>query len=64
MEDKNNQQGQPNDENQRELDKNKTLDNPASNVVDYGRSEEKAIEQSEQSRQQIMQDDRDNNEGK
>ena len=46
MEDKRKQQDRETDDIKRELDKNKTLDDPGKNVVDYGRSEQAAAEQS------------------
>lgn len=46
MEDKRKQQDRETDDIKRELDKNKTLDDPGRNVVDYGRSEQAAAEQS------------------
>jgi hypothetical protein len=46
MDDKTQQQNQESDDIKRELDKNKTLDDPGRNVVDYGRSEQAAAEQS------------------
>jgi hypothetical protein len=49
MERNKNQQDQSS-ENQ--LDKNETLNSPGANVVDYGHSEQKAVEESEQGRQQ------------
>jgi hypothetical protein len=46
MEDKRKQQDRETDDIKRELDKNRTLDDPGRNVVDYGRSEQAAAEQS------------------
>jgi hypothetical protein len=44
MDYKRQQQDQDTDDIKRELDKNKTLNNPGSNVVDYGRSEQGEVE--------------------
>ena len=48
MEENNNQQQQDNNHNQRELDKNKTVDSPGAQVVDYGRSEQTKVKENEQ----------------
>jgi hypothetical protein len=52
MESDKNQQQQNTGNRQRDLDKNKTLDNPGANVVDYGRSEQNADNNREEARQQ------------
>ena len=46
MEENKNTQQPNNNNDQRELDKNKTLNDPGANVVDYGRSEESAVNES------------------
>ena len=46
MDDKTQQQNQESDDIKRELDKDKTLNDPGKNVVDYGRSEQDAVQES------------------
>ena len=57
MEENKNSEQQNSNNNQRELDKNKTLSKPAANVVDYGRSEQNAVNESRQSREQGQEND-------
>jgi len=54
MERNKNQQDQ---QTENQLDKNETLNSPGANVVDYGRSERKAVEETEQGRQQTSERD-------
>ena len=49
MQNKNNQQSEQDTNSQRELDKNETVNTAAADVVDYGRSEQKAVENNKQS---------------
>jgi hypothetical protein len=44
MDDKRQQQDRDTDDIKRELDKNKTVNDPGSDVVDYGRSEQGEVE--------------------
>jgi hypothetical protein len=44
MNDKREQQDQDTEDIKRELDKNKTLNDPGENVIDYGRSEQGEVE--------------------
>ena len=52
MDDKKKQQDKESNDIKRELDKNKTLNDPGSDVVDYGRSEQAAAEESKKEKNQ------------
>ena len=56
MEENKNQQEQDNNNNGRELDKNKTVDSPGSEVVDYGRSEQTKVKETEQGDREASED--------
>ena len=56
-ENKNTPQQPNNNNNQKEPDKNKTLNDPGADVIDYGRSEGKAIKESNQDREQGSEND-------
>jgi len=48
---------QNNNNNQRELDKNKTLEKPGADVVDYGRSEQNAVKESQAGQERHSEND-------
>ena len=52
MDDKKKQQDKESNDIKRELDKNKTLNDPGRDVVDYGRSEQAAAEESKKEKNQ------------
>jgi hypothetical protein len=62
MDDKRQQQDQDTDDIKRELDKNKTVNDPGSNVVDYGRSEQGEVEKTKGERSLGDDSDRSGNE--
>jgi hypothetical protein len=62
MDDKRQQQDQDTDDIKRELDKNKTVNDPGSDVVDYGRSEQGEVEKSKGERKLGDDSDRKGNE--
>ena len=62
MEAKREQQDKDTDEIKRQLDKNKTLNDPGENVVDYGRSEQQEVEKSKSQRHLDVDSERNGNE--